>query len=470
MSESTVASEDSSLITHHSLLPWRSRGDVLRSRFGERVQKLSIDAGFTCPNLDGTKARGGCTYCNNASFSAAVGLRRKFTISEQLERARAFYAARSSARKYLAYFQPYTNTYAPLETLRAVYDEALAFPGVVGLAIGTRPDCVPDPVLDLLESYARGGVYIYLELGLQTANDETQRRTNRAHGLADFEDAVARAAGRGLELCAHVILGLPGEGPADARRTAEALAPLPVDAVKIHHFYVCEGTPLADEWRAGRVAPPELPVYIELLADFLERIPERIAIERICADCRPALLIAPNFRGGVTEVGRRLKEEMMRRGTRQGSFVTGAALAAALGGLALALAGCPSPEPAKPQPMVATQPTATTATAGAASSSASGGTTAASSGAPGAKTPPPPDFWVNRFGGYMTPSFRQEYLDTPEDERFHKYGDKLLEFQRREKLLDPYRARLSPTEIEQYRALPDYDSSQKFIDDRFPKK
>jgi radical SAM protein (TIGR01212 family) len=318
---------------------WNARGDVLRARFGEKVQKLAVDAGFTCPNLDGTKGRGGCTYCNNASFSPVAGLRRKLTIGEQLARGRDHYARRGrAARKFLAYFQPYTNTYAPAAALAAVYEEALAFPGVVGLAIGTRPDCVPQDVLLLLESYARRGIYVYLELGLETANDETQRRTNRCHTLADFEDAVRRAdavrrrggtAGeeasprgspRGFEIGAHVILGLPGEGREDARRTAEALAPLPLDAVKLHHCYVCEGTALAADWRAGRFSPPGLAAYVEMAADFLERLPARVAIERICAACKPALLLAPEFRGGVTEVARRLEEEFGRRGTRQGAL------------------------------------------------------------------------------------------------------------------------------------------------------
>jgi radical SAM protein (TIGR01212 family) len=174
---------------------WRARGDVLRERFGERVQKLAVDAGFTCPNLDGNKGRGGCTYCNNASFSPAAGLRKRFGIADQLARQAARYAekSRTPARLFLAYFQPFTNTYAPLERLRAAYDEALRFEGVVGLAIGTRPDCVPDDILDLLESYARRGLHVALELGLQTADDERQRRTNRCHVLADFVDAARRA-------------------------------------------------------------------------------------------------------------------------------------------------------------------------------------------------------------------------------------------------------------------------------------
>lgn len=302
--------------------PWNARGDVLRARFGEKVQKLAVDAGFTCPNLDGSKGQGGCTYCNNASFSPVAGLRRKLTVAEQLARGKAFYAkrGRAPAKKYLAYFQPYTNTYAPAAALARVYEEALGVEGVVGLAVGTRPDCVPDAVLDLLESYVRRGIYVYLELGLQTANDETQRRTNRCHGLADFLDAVRRSERRGLEIGVHVILGLPGEGRADARRTADALAPLAVDAVKMHHCYVCEGTALAEDWRAGRFAPPGLAAYVDMAADFLERIPWRIAVERICAACKPALLLAPEIPGGVTEVARTLEEEFMRRDTRQGAL------------------------------------------------------------------------------------------------------------------------------------------------------
>lgn len=463
-------------------LLWRARGDALRARFGERVQKLVVDAGFTCPNLDGKKARGGCTYCNNASFSPAVRSRGKLGIREQLERERARAARRSRARRYLAYFQPFTNTYAPASALERIYGEALAFPGVVGLAIGTRPDCVPDDVLDLLESYVRRGTYVCLELGLQTANDETQRRTNRAHGLAEFRDAVRRAAGRGIEIGAHVILGLPGEGRADARRTAEAIAPLPVDVVKVHHFYVCEGTRAAEEYRAGAFAPPELPEYVTLLADFLERLPDRVAIERLCADCRPELLIAPKFSGGVTEVARRLREELMRRGTRQGTLAAAAlSVATAAAGVLGGCSGDPEPrDGAAPAGAVAApggggappppgggaggEPTGAP---GASAATAPGHAGAA--GQPASKPPPAPDYWVSRFGGYMSPEFRAEYLSIPDEkERFRKYGEKLLEFQKREQLLEQYRDRLSRTEVERYRALPDYEASLKFIQDRFP--
>src|SRR5262245_52991661 len=208
----------------------------LRERFGTRVYRVTIDGGFTCPNVDGSVAVGGCVYCDNRSFSPNRRLPR-VTLREQLDRGIVTLQKRYRADRFLAYFQAGTNTYAPVERLRRLYDEALAHPQVVGLAIGTRPDCVPDEVLDLIEGYARDR-YVCLELGLQTIHDRSLDWMNRGHHYDAFVDAVRRCQGRGLDLCAHVILGLPGESREDMLATADALTALPVQAVKIHNLHV----------------------------------------------------------------------------------------------------------------------------------------------------------------------------------------------------------------------------------------
>src|SRR5262245_47429736 len=208
----------------------------LRQRFGARVYRVTLDAGFTCPNVDGTVAYGGCVYCDNRSFSPNRRLPR-VAIAEQVRRGVAVLEKRYGADRFLAYFQAATNTYAPVEKLRRLYDEALRHPQVIGLAVGTRPDCVPEPVLDLVTEYARGR-YVCLELGLQSIHDRSLDWMNRGHYFDAFVDAVRRCAGRGFDVCAHVILGLPGESAEDMLATADALAALPVQAVKIHNLHV----------------------------------------------------------------------------------------------------------------------------------------------------------------------------------------------------------------------------------------
>ena len=189
-------------------------GQSLLRRYGERVHKLAINARFTCPNRDGTKGRGGCTFCNNVSFSPHA--RAPEAIASQIDAGRAVLARRTGARRFLAYFQAYTNTYADIGYLKSLYDEALAQPGVIGLSIGTRPDCVPPAVLDLLAEYRERGLEVWLELGLQSSFDATLERVNRGHGYAEYCDALHAARARGIPVCTHLILGLPGEGVAHA--------------------------------------------------------------------------------------------------------------------------------------------------------------------------------------------------------------------------------------------------------------
>ncbi len=260
-------------------LPYFACSYWLRQRFGHRVQKVSIDAGFTCPNVDGTVATGGCTFCDNRSFSPSRRLPRAGIhgqIDESIARMRLRYR---KCRDFLAYFQPATNTYAPVEKLRIVYEEALAHPQIVGLVIGTRPDCVPNEVLDLIEEFAvRGlaprkhrtepcdgddgsvpvpfpktGCYVAVEFGMQTMHDRSLDWMNRGHHHDVMIDAVERSRGRGFEIGAHVILGLPGESHDDMMQTAHEVGRLNLDAVKIHNLYCVKNTPLADQVARGEV-------------------------------------------------------------------------------------------------------------------------------------------------------------------------------------------------------------------------
>jgi uncharacterized protein len=288
----------------------------LKKRFGCRVHRVTIDAGFTCPNVDGTVAVGGCVYCDNRSFSPNRRLPRT-TIREQVRRGIEILQARNGAERFLAYFQAATNTYAPPAKLKRLYDEALDHPQVVGLAVGTRPDCVPDEVLDLLEAYA-GERYVCLELGLQSMHDRSLDWMNRGHHFDAFVDAVARCQGRGLDLCAHVILGLPGESPDDMMATAEALAHLPVDGVKIHNLHVVRDTPLEDQYRRGEVRLLTREEYVGVVCDFLERLPARMVIHRLTGDAPPDYLVAPLWCLDKPGLLHDIQAELERRDTWQG--------------------------------------------------------------------------------------------------------------------------------------------------------
>lgn len=288
----------------------------LRREFGARVAKLPIDAGFTCPNRDSTKGTGGCSFCDGRGSR----LRRAGalpTVTEQLRIGEARYRALGFA-KFIPYFQTFTNTHAPLAHLEALWDEALGFsPDVVGLAVGTRPDCVPDAVLDALAS--RGArARIFLELGLQSAHPATLARVNRLHAWEESADAVERAAARGLAVVAHLILGLPGETPAMMRETARAVAALPVATVKIHSLLVLEGTPLAADWRRGAVPLPDLQTYAGWVADVLEVLPPHVAIQRLAADGSRDVLLGPAWATDKHAVIRAVEAELARRGSRQG--------------------------------------------------------------------------------------------------------------------------------------------------------
>lgn len=291
--------------------------DLLR-RYGARVHKLAIHAGFTCPNRDGSKGRGGCSFCNNVSFSPNAATAP--SVSEQIAAGRRVLLKRTGAQRFLAYFQAYTNTYDDVDRLGALYRQALAEPDVIGLSVGTRPDCVPDAVLDLLASLRAQGHEVWLELGLQSACDRTLERVNRGHSFADYRRAVRAARLRGLPLCTHLIVGLPGEGRDAALDTLARVLDLGTDGLKLHPLHVVRQTLLAHEWREGGYRPMPMDHYIGIAADLIERTPLRVVYHRVTGTATRDVLLAPEWCSKKWVVLNGIENELKRRGTAQGAF------------------------------------------------------------------------------------------------------------------------------------------------------
>jgi radical SAM protein (TIGR01212 family) len=293
---------------------YRSVRDYWYHKYGGRVQKVLLDAGFTCPNRDGTKAVGGCIYCNNDSFNFSPD----FTVRDQLafgiKRARKRYRA----RKFIAYFQAYTNTYGSPEYLRKLYSVIYEFPEVIGLSIGTRPDCVPDPVLDVVQEFARTHE-VWLEYGLESSRNDSLKRLNRAHTFEEFKDAVLRTAGRGIKIAAHTIVGLPWENEADMLRTAGEVAALPVDAIKIHNLHIVRGTALEQIHRRSPVLLLSKDEYAAIAARILEILPPEMLILRLTADCPDSLLIAPAWCNKKKEIVALIEKELQNTSSFQGA-------------------------------------------------------------------------------------------------------------------------------------------------------
>lgn len=297
-------------------LPYRSLKSYLMRRFGEKVQKITLDAGLTCPNRDGRVGVGGCLYCN-ARGSGTGAAARGLSITRQLAEGIQRVGQRYGARKFIAYFQSFSNTYAPLETLGRLYEEALAHPQVVGLSVGTRPDCLSPEVIQLLRDYSRKYL-IWLELGLQSAQDRTLERINRGHDSACFAQAAETAARAGLPVLAHVILGLPQESRQDMLATARFLGGLPVAGVKLHLLYVVQATPLAELYQDGLYTPLDQEEYVELVVDFLELLPPHVVIHRLTGDPHPHELLAPQWCRDKESVLRQIHKAFQRRQTYQG--------------------------------------------------------------------------------------------------------------------------------------------------------
>lgn len=286
--------------------------------FPFKVQKISVNAGFTCPNRDGTKGFGGCTYCNNQTFNPAY-CRDDRSVTMQLEEGKRFFARKYPQMKYLAYFQAYTNTYGELELLKRMYEEALAVEGVVGLVIGTRPDCMPDSLLDYLEEVNRR-TFLLVEYGIESADDRTLERINRGHSFACTEDAVRRTAARGIRTGGHVILGLPGESREDLIKQAERLSELPLTTLKMHQLQLIRGTRMAHEYA---LHPEEFHLfsadeYIDLVIDYVEHLRPDLILERFVSQSPRELLIAPDWGLKNHEFTDRVKKRMKERDAWQG--------------------------------------------------------------------------------------------------------------------------------------------------------
>lgn len=297
---------------------YREFGEWLRGHFPYKVQKISLNAGFTCPNRDGTKGYGGCTYCNNQTFNPDY-CRTEKSVTRQLEEGKAFFARKYPDMRYLAYFQAYTNTYGDTERLVALYEEALAVDGVVGIVIGTRPDCMPEPLLDYLTELSRR-TFLLVEYGIESTSDETLRRINRGHTFAETEEAVRRTASRGIRVGGHVILGLPGEGREALLAQAAILSALPLTTLKLHQLQLIRGTRMAAEYERS---PEDFHLYtadeyIDLVIDYVEHLRPDIVLERFVSQSPRSLLIAPDWGLKNHEFTARVRRCMMERGSRQG--------------------------------------------------------------------------------------------------------------------------------------------------------
>jgi len=294
-------------------------GQDLLGRFGERVHKLALDTGFTCPNRDGSVGRGGCTFCNNDTFAPAS--RRKPPLDVQLSEGAAVVARRTGARKYLAYFQAYTNTYGELSRIRDLWRQALAFPGCVGLSVGTRPDCLAPGVLEELARIQDSGAVVWLELGLQSAFDDTLKAVNRGHDAETYFRECARARALGLPVCAHLILGLPGERREHALETHRRVVQSGVDGLKIHPLHVVRGSLLAGQWRRSEYIPLSMSEYVSWASDIVERTPPEVVFHRLTGTCQGDLLLSPQWCEKKWDVINGIEAELRARGTRQGAVL-----------------------------------------------------------------------------------------------------------------------------------------------------
>ena len=268
-------------------------GTWIRHRFPFRVQKISVDAGFTCPNRDGRLSTGGCIYCDNRTFNPAY-CQRQDNITQQLEAGKLFFARKYPEMKYLAYFQAYTNTYASIDHLRQLYEEALSVEDVVGIVIGTRPDCVSDELLDYLEDLNRR-TFLIVEYGVESANDETLQRINRGHSFAQSRVAIEKTHQRGILTGAHIILGLPGEDAQENLCQAPVISSLPIDILKIHQMQIIQGTRLAAEFERNPFHIYDIDEYIRLIANYIQRLRKDLVLERFVSQSPKDLLIAPHW-------------------------------------------------------------------------------------------------------------------------------------------------------------------------------
>ena len=298
---------------------YRDFNTYLKEIFGERVQKIPLDAGLSCPNRDGTISDKGCIYCDARGSGTGAMINQGLSIIEQIENGREYLGRRYGAKKFMPYFQSFTNTYAPLSQLKVFYEQALASPDMVGLSVATRPDCVTHEILQLLGSYRKDHL-VWIEYGLQSAHDITLSGINRGHDVACFEESVHMAKEYGLKVCAHIILGLPGETRDMMRQTARFLGRLPVDGVKIHLLYIVKDAPLAILYEKGEYQCLEQEAYVDLVVDVLECLPPGMVIQRLTGDAAEEELIAPLWAKHKSNTLERIRKRLEERDTWQGRF------------------------------------------------------------------------------------------------------------------------------------------------------
>lgn len=294
-----------------------SFGDYLKELFGQKVYKVTLDAGFSCPNRDGTLSSEGCIFCDDSgSFSRLYS--NSLSVSEQLSVGMSKIKDRYHAKKFLAYFQAYTNTYKPVSELKNIYDEVF-IEDIVGMSIGTRPDCVDEQKLDLIASYNHADRFIQVEYGIQSVHDKTLKLINRGHDFQCFQEACQLSKERGLKVCAHVILGLPGENYEDMMQTAKTIGSMGIDGIKIHMLAVMEGTKIHKMYLENNINLMSEDEYITTVCDFLEFLPPDMVIQRLAGNGKREFRVQPRWLGKKLELVGKMEKEFAKRGTKQGS-------------------------------------------------------------------------------------------------------------------------------------------------------
>lgn len=294
-------------------MEYKEFGTWLQAELGCKAQKLSVDAGLTCPNRDGTLGRGGCTFCDNRTFNPAY-CRQGGSITDQLEAGKRFFARKYPTMKYLAYFQSYSNSYGTLSHLKELYEEALRVPDVVGLVIGTRPDCMPDALLEYLEELNRR-TFLLVEYGVESANEETLVRVNRGHTFAQARECIIRTAQRGIRVGVHMILGFPWETRSELIRQAQLIASLPITTLKLHQLQVIKGTQLAREYELHPWPLPTAEEYVDLVLEYISHLPPSLVLERFVSQSPPEYVIAPRWGLKNHEFSALVKKAIQKRST-----------------------------------------------------------------------------------------------------------------------------------------------------------
>ena len=297
-------------------MEYKEFGTWLQAELGCKAQKLSVDAGLTCPNRDGTLGRGGCTFCDNRTFNPAY-CRQGGSITDQLEAGKRFFSRKYPTMKYLAYFQSYSNSYGTLSHLKELYEEALRVPDVVGLVIGTRPDCMSDELLDYLEELNKR-TFLLVEYGVESANEETLVRVNRGHTFAQARECIIRTAQRGIRVGVHMILGFPWETRSELIRQAQLIASLPITTLKLHQLQVIRGTQLAREYELHPWPLPTAEEYVDLVLEYISHLPSSLVLERFVSQSPPEYVIAPRWGLKNHEFSALVKKAIQKRSTQLG--------------------------------------------------------------------------------------------------------------------------------------------------------